>query len=298
MRVALIGLGKMGKPMARRLLAAGHTLRVHDRSPEPVRELAAEGALAAGSATKAADEVDVVLTALPTTETVEAVYRELAASASAGQVYADHSTVNLRLNRLCAELLRENGADFLDAPVSGGPAGAASGTLTVMVGGEQAAYDRALPVFTAYGKNIRLCGGWGAGQAVKLVNQLLVAIHTAASAEAVVFGFKLGADPQVLLDMLGTSFGGSAMLVRNLPRFMSRDFSGATPVALILKDLGLIHDEAVAVGTPLRLGALAEQLFIEASSRGMANDDMASLVRLAEEAAATEVGRSVAVERS
>src|SRR6202011_5010207 len=124
-----------------------HTLRVHDRSPEPVRELAAEGALAAGSAAKAADEVDLVLTALPTTETVEAVYRELAASASAGQVYADHSTVNLRLNRLCAELLRENGADFLDAPVSGGPAGAAAGTLTVMVGGEQAAYDRALPVF-------------------------------------------------------------------------------------------------------------------------------------------------------
>lgn len=110
-----------------------------------------------------------------------------------------------------------------------------------------------------------------------------------------VFGAKLGADPQVLLDMLGTSFGGSQMLIRNVPRFISRDFSGATPVGLILKDLGLIHAEAVATGTPLLLGALAEQLFVEASVRGMASDDMASLVRLAEQAAGLEVGRGATV---
>jgi 3-hydroxyisobutyrate dehydrogenase-like beta-hydroxyacid dehydrogenase len=114
-------------------------------------------------------------------------------------------------------------------------------------------------------------------------------VHTAASAEAVVFGVKLGADPTILLELLGTSFGGSTMLVRNLPRFVSRDFTAATPIGLILKDLGIIRDEAAATGTPLLLGALAQQLFVEASGRGMSADDMSSLIRLAEEAANTLV---------
>jgi 3-hydroxyisobutyrate dehydrogenase/2-hydroxy-3-oxopropionate reductase len=292
MEVGFIGLGKMGKPMVRRLLAAGHTVYVHNRSPQAVDEAVAKGAKAAGSVRAVAQWGEVVLTALPTPGAVEEVYVELARAARADQIYADHSTVNLALNRRCAELLSGKGAGFLDAPVSGGPAGAEAGSLTVMVGGEQAAYERALPVFQSFGKNIRLCGPVGAGQAVKLVNQLLVAIHTAASAEAVVFGVKLGADPQVLLDMLGTSFGGSQMLLRNLPRYISRDFTAATPVGLILKDLGLIHDEAGGLRVPLQLGALAEQLFVEASSRGMADEDMASLVRLAEQAAGAEVGRA------
>jgi 3-hydroxyisobutyrate dehydrogenase-like beta-hydroxyacid dehydrogenase len=152
-----------------------------------------------------------------------------------------------------------------------------------MVGGEQAVYDRAVPVFQSFGKNIRLCGPVGAGQAVKLVNQLLVGIHTAASAEAVVFGMSLGADPQVLLEMLGTSFGGSQMLLRNGPRFISRDFNAATPVGLILKDLRLIEGEAERTHVPLQLGVLAERIFAEASSRGMTNDDMAGVIRLVEE---------------
>ncbi len=298
MEVGFIGLGKMGQPMARRLLAAGHTVYVHNRSPEPERELVADGAKAPGSAAKVSDRAEVVLTALPTPDSVKEVYEELGAAARPGQLFVDHSTVNLALNRHCAELLGAKGASFLDAPVSGGPAGAEAGSLTIMVGGERAVFERALPVFQAYGKNIRLCGPVGAGQAVKLVNQLLVAIHTAASAEAVVFGIKLGADPQVLLDMLGTSFGGSQMLIRNAPRFISRDFSGATPVGLILKDLGLIHSEAVSTRTPLLLGALAEQLFVEASARGMAGDDMASLVRIAEQAAGSEVGRGATAARS
>jgi 3-hydroxyisobutyrate dehydrogenase-like beta-hydroxyacid dehydrogenase len=152
-----------------------------------------------------------------------------------------------------------------------------------MVGGEQAVYDRALPVFQSFGKNIRLCGPVGAGQAVKLVNQLLVGIHTAASAEAVVFGVSLGADPQVILELLGTSFGGSQMLLRNTPRFISRDFSAATPVGLILKDLKLIQGEAQQRHVPLQLGTLAEKIFAEASSRGMTGDDMAGVIRLVEE---------------
>jgi 3-hydroxyisobutyrate dehydrogenase-like beta-hydroxyacid dehydrogenase len=158
-----------------------------------------------------------------------------------------------------------------------------------MVGGEQKSFDRALPVFRAFGKNIRLCGGPGKGQVVKLVNQLLVGVHTAAIAEAAVFGAKLGADPQVVLEVIGTSYGGSTMMTRNMPRFISRDFSPATPMTLLLKDLGLIHDQAKGAGVPLLLGALAEQRFLEAKSRGLGDQDMSALVRLWEEAAGAKV---------
>jgi 3-hydroxyisobutyrate dehydrogenase/2-hydroxy-3-oxopropionate reductase len=283
MEIGFIGLGKMGKPMVRRLLAAGYTVHVHNRSRQAVDELVADGAKDAGSAAGVAERAEVILTALPTPDTVEHIYKEVAAAARPDQIYVDHSTVSLGLNRSCAELLAKRGAHFLDAPVSGGPGGAQAGTLTVMVGGEQAVYDRALPVFQSFGKNIRLCGPVGAGQAVKLVNQLLVGIHTAASAEAVVFGVSLGADPQVLLEMLGTSFGGSQMLLRNVPRFISRDFNAATPVGLILKDLKLIEGEAQQRHVPLQMGALAEKIFAEASKHGMTGDDMAGVIRLVEE---------------
>jgi 3-hydroxyisobutyrate dehydrogenase/2-hydroxy-3-oxopropionate reductase len=275
--------------MTQRLLAAGHTVHVFNRSRPAIDALAAEGAKAASSAGEVAQRAEVIMTALPTPETVETVFTEMAKSARQGQIYIDHSTVSPGLNRQCAEQLKAKQADFLDAPVSGGPAGAQAGTLTVMVGGEQSVLDRALPVLQAFGKNIQLCGPIGAGQVVKLINQLLVGVHTSAIAEAAVFGARFGANPQVVLDLIGTSFGGSTMMTRNLPRFMSRDFSGATPVNLILKDLGLIHDEGRQADVPLLLGALAEQRFVEAHGRGMGELDMASLVRLWEEPAGVTV---------
>src|SRR5438067_6145328 len=290
--VGFVGLGKMGRPMAERLLGAGFEVAVFNRSRPPVEALAAKGARPAASVAEAADRSDVVLTALPTPESVERVYEEMFQRARPGQIYADHSTVSVGQRRRCAEAARKRGAEFLDAPVSGGPAGAQAGTLTVMAGGDQAAFDRVLPVFRAFGKNIRLCGPTGAGQAVKLVNQLLVGVHTAAIAEAAVFGARLGADPQVVLEVLGTSFGGSTMMTRNMPRFISRDFKAATPVKLLLKDLGLIHDEAKGANVPLLLGSVAEQRFLGAAARGYGDQDMAALVRLWEEAAGTTVGRS------
>jgi 3-hydroxyisobutyrate dehydrogenase-like beta-hydroxyacid dehydrogenase len=289
--VAFIGLGKMGTPMASRLLQAGHRLSVYNRSRPAAEALARLGARPAASAVEAAADAEFVLSALPTTDSVEEVYGQLAAGARRGQIYADHSTVSLSLNRRCAELLARRGAQFLDAPVSGGPAGAQAGTLTVMAGGDQAAFDLALPVFQAFGKNIRLCGGVGAGQAVKLVNQLLVGVHTAAISEAAVLGAKLGADPKLLLEVIGTSFGGSTMMTRNLPRFISRDFSAATSVRLLLKDLGIIHAEAKSAQVPLFLGGLAEQRFLEACGRGLSDQDMAALVKLWEEPAGVTVDR-------
>jgi 3-hydroxyisobutyrate dehydrogenase/2-hydroxy-3-oxopropionate reductase len=290
-QVAFIGLGKMGRPMAARIQQAGHQVHAYNRSRAPVDELSAMGAAPAKSAAEAAGRAEVILTALPTPESVGRVYEELSAGARAGQVYVDCSTVSPELNRRCAASLAARGAGFLDAPVSGGPAGAQGGTLTVMVGGEQAAFDAALPVFRAFGKNIRLCGGVGAGQAVKLVNQLLVGVHTAAIAEAAVLGASLGADPKVVLELIGTSFGGSTMMTRNLPRFISRDFSPATSVRLLLKDLGIIHAEAKKGQVPLLLGGLAEQRFVEACGRGLAEEDMAALVKLWEEPAGVTVDR-------
>src|ERR671935_3240665 len=192
----------MGRPMTQRLLAAGHTVHVFNRSRGAVDALAKEGAKPADSAGQVAERAEIVMTALPTPDTVEAVYTEMAARARSGQIYIDHSTVSPGLNRWCAEQLKRRGADFLDAPVSGGPAGAEAGSLTVMVGGEQSVFDRAVPILRAFGKNIRLCGVTGAGQVVKLVNQLLVGVHTSAIAEAAVFGARLGADPEGVLDLI------------------------------------------------------------------------------------------------
>ena len=285
MDVGFIGLGKMGKPMVGQLLAAGHTVHVFNRSQPAIDLLAAQGAVPSASSQEVAARSEIVLTALPTPASVAEVYSALTSVARSGQIFVDHSTVSPDLNRQCATALAAQGAAFLDAPVSGGPAGAQGGTLTVMVGGSQDTFDRAEPVFRAFGQNVCLCGPVGAGQVIKLVNQLLVAVHTAAIAEAAVFGTKLGADPQVILELIGTSFGASTMMNRNLPRFINRDFTSATPVALVLKDLGIIHDEARASGVPLLLGALAEQRFVEASSRGWGEQDMAALVHLWEEAA-------------
>jgi 3-hydroxyisobutyrate dehydrogenase-like beta-hydroxyacid dehydrogenase len=292
MELGFVGLGMMGRPMVERLLRAGHRVHVFNRSRDPVDALAAAGANPAETAAVIAQRAEMVLTALPTPGAVDDVYSELCHEARAGQLFADHSTVRPGQNRRWASQLAAKGAAYLDAPVSGGPSGAAAGTLTVMVGGDEATFDRARPVFEAFGSTVHLCGPVGAGQVVKLVNQLLVGVHTAAIAEAAVLGAKLGADPQLLLDLLGKSYGGSTMMVRHIPRFITRDFTGATPVSLILKDLGLIHDEAKAAGVPLLLGGLAEQRFLEASARGLGGEDMAALVKLWESAAGVTVARA------
>ena len=281
MKVGVVGIGKMGRPIAERLIAAGHQVAICNRSDNAgVRALRERGATVLATPAELAAKSDVVLTALPTEETVRQVYDDMSAVASSGQLYADHSTVSPGLNRHCAEILAEHGAQFLDAPVSGGPAGAEAGSLTVMVGGDEATFNRAVPVFEAFGGKIRLCGGVGAGQVIKLVNQYLVAVHPLAASEAAALAVRLGADLGTVQDVIGTSFGSSAMLLRDLPRFIARDFSPATPVGLIAKDLSIIHSEAKEAGVPLLLGGLVEQFYLEAKARGWTGEDMAALVKL------------------
>lgn len=294
MNVGFIGLGKMGRPMAHRLLAAGFSLTVHNRSRAVVEELAAAGARPATTPAEVARASEIVLTCLTNTESVEDVYfgpNGLIEAARPGLVLVDHSTVSPTTSRKCAEAARRRGADFLDAPVSGGPAGAQAGTLTIMVGGDPATFERARPVFEVLGKNIRLVGPTGCGSTIKLANQLLVGIHTAAAAEAMVLGTKAGADPVVMLDVLRTSFGSSAMLTRNVPMMLERNFQAGTSVNVVLKDLGLIDELSHELNLRILLGAIAKQVFREGRALGLGDDDMAGLVRVLEREAGVEVRR-------
>jgi len=292
MNVGFIGLGKMGRPMTEHLLAAGHVVTVHNRSQGVVDELVAAGARRAVNPAEVAAASEIVLTCLTNTKSVDDVYfgpDGLIGATRPSQILVDHSTVSPTTSQQCASAARAKGADFLDAPVSGGPAGAKAGTLTIMVGGEQSTFDRALPVFQAMGKNIRLVGPTGSGSSIKLANQLLVAINTAAVGEAMVLGVKAGADPRVMLDVLKTSFGGSAMLSRNVPMMLDRNFAAGTDLNVILKDLGLIDGLSAELGVRTLLGSVATQVFREGKALGMGSDDMAGLVRVLEREAGVEV---------
>jgi 3-hydroxyisobutyrate dehydrogenase-like beta-hydroxyacid dehydrogenase len=283
-QIGLVGPGKMGRPIAERLIAAGYPLHVYNRSHPVLDELARLGAIVADSATDVAERADVVLTVLPTIVAVEETYGRFATVARPEQVFVDHSTVGPTVSRKCAAMVGTRQSRYLDAPISGGSEGARAGTLTIMVGGDETTLQRVLPIFRIYGENIRLCGPVGAGQAVKLVNQLLVGVHTAAACEAAVFGVKLGADLQVILDLLRTSYGSSTMFLRHVPRFIARDFGGAAPIDTLAKDLGLIRAAAAEVNMPLFLGALTDQFVTEARARGMGGEDIAAIVRLWEDA--------------
>ncbi len=217
MKVGFIGLGRMGKPMALNVLKAGFLLTVHNRSQGAVEELVAAGARRASSPAQVAQECDVVLTCLPDVPTSDHIFLGqdgLLAAARPGQVFVDHSTVTLALSRRCAQAATARGAYFLDTPISGGPERAADGTLTIMVGGDRQAFDKVEPVFKAMGKNVRYAGGSGAGTVFKLINQLLASINICAVAEAMVMAEKAGVDRQALLEVLNTSWGGSAVLAR------------------------------------------------------------------------------------
>ena len=292
MIVGVIGLGKMGRPMAINLLKAGFQLVVHNRSRAVVDELAQQGATPASSAAEVGEKSDVVLTVLPTLDTVETIYlgeEGLVSRARSGQILIDHSTVSPSSVVTSPSPRSARALGFLDVPVSGGPAGARGGTLTMMAGGKRETFDAAEPILAALGKNIHYCGPSGSGTIVKLVNQLLVGVHTAAAAEALVFGTKAGADPQVLLDVIGSSFGGSTMLNRNTPLVLQRKFDPATSIRLILKDLGVIRDLGGELDTRLLMTSLAEQLFIEARGLGFQDNDMSAMVLPLETIAGIEV---------
>ncbi len=297
MNVGFIGLGRMGKPMARNLINAGFSLVIHNRSQEVVQELAALGATAAGSPAEVAAACDVVLTCLPDVATVEEVYmgsNGLVTHLRLGQVLADHSTVGLSTSHAIAAAAKAKGAAFLDAPISGGVERASDASLTIMVGGDADAYAKASPVFQAMGTHLYHMGSTGAGTVTKLINQLLVCVHSAAAAEALVLAQAAGADVATVLEVLDASWGASNMLRRNGPVALDRTFAEArAPLRLLVKDLNLVCDLARQLGAPLPQGEQTLLLLSEAKRLGLLEQDVAAMVVPLEREAGVQVRRGM-----
>lgn len=293
MKLGFIGLGNMGFPMTRNLLRAGFAVIVHNRSRGNVERLVAEGAVAADSVAAVAQNADVVFTCLPSVATVDEVYRGaggLLGVARSGSTLVDCSTVAPGVSRAIHAAANARGAGFLDAPISGGPAGAQAATLTIMAGGDEADFLGVLPAFQAMGANIHHVGPSGAGSVVKLVNQHLTSVNTAAVAEAVVLGARAGADPQVLFDVIKTSFGGSTMFNRTMPFLLKRRFDEGAPMRIMLKDLDLITDLGRELNVRLLLASEAREVYRESVALGLGDEDIVALVKPLERIAGIEVG--------
>ena len=271
MRVGIIGLGIMGAPMARNLLRAGHPLTVYTRTRARAAGLLAAGAAWADSPAALAAAVDAVVTMLPDTPDVEAVVAGpdgVLAGARPGLLAIDMSTIDPAAARALAERAAETGVALLDAPVSGGEQGAIAGTLSIMVGGAAAAFDRAGPLFAALGKRVTYMGGPGQGQMTKLVNQVVGAGTLAAVAEGVLLAAGAGLDPAAVVEAVGGGAAASWMLAEQAPRMQRRDFAPGFMVRLQQKDLRLALASAERLGVPLPLTAVVQLLFTAVEARG------------------------------
>ena len=271
MRVGVIGLGIMGAPFARNLLRAGHALTVHTRTRARAADLLAGGAAWADSPAAVAAAVDAVVTMLPDTPDVEAVIAGpggVLAGAHAGLLAIDMSTIDPAAARALAERAAAAEVALLDAPVSGGEQGAIAGTLSIMVGGDAAAFERAAPLFAALGKRITHMGGPGQGQMTKLVNQVIGAGTLAAVAEGVLLAAEAGLDPAAMVTALGGGAAASWMLAEQAPRMQRRDFAPGFMVRLQQKDLRLALASAERLGVQLPLTAIAQLLFSAVEARG------------------------------
>lgn len=263
--VGFIGLGIMGRPMARHLLGAGYPLVVHSRSRPPIDALVALGAREARTPAELAAQCAVVITCLPDDATVERIWLtgENAAlpAMEAGSLAIDMGTTAPSLTQRLAEAARERGVAFLDAPVTGGQWGAEAGTLTIMVGGDAEAFQRALPILQAMGSKVVHVGESGSGQRMKLANQIAVAVGMLAVAEALLFAEQAGLDLHLTVETLSSGAAGSWAMENLGRRIADGDLQPGFMVKLLQKDLAILMDEARRTGTPLLGSALVQQLY-------------------------------------
>ncbi|MHA6477036.1 3-hydroxyisobutyrate dehydrogenase [Stutzerimonas sp. KH-1] len=289
MHIGFIGLGNMGAPMAHNLLKAGHQLSVFDLNAAAVENLVGAGALPVDSPTAIAQgNAELIITMLPAAAHVKSVYlgeNGLIAHSRAGVMLIDCSTIDPHSAREVAKAAAEHGNPMLDAPVSGGTGGAAAGTLTFMVGGSDADFDRAQPILAAMGKNIVHCGAAGNGQVAKVANNMLLGISMIGVAEAMALGVALGMDAKTLAGVINTSSGRCWSsdtynpfpgVLDNVPA--SRGYTGGFGSDLMLKDLGLATEAAKQVRQPVVLGALAQQLYQSFSAQGHGGLDFSAII--------------------
>lgn len=288
--IAFIGLGHMGLPMARNLLNAGHSLSVFDLVASAVDELAAQGARAASSAADAVCAAEVVISMLPASRHVEGLYLGDAGLLSAiapGSLVLECSTIAPEAARKVHQAAAARGIALLDAPVSGGTAGAAAGTLTFMVGGAAATLERARPILAGMGKSILHAGPEGAGQVAKVCNNQLLAVHMIGTAEAMALGVANGLEPATLAEIMRQSSGGNWSLEKynpwpgvmpNAPA--SHGYSGGFMAELMAKDLGLAQEAAQATASSTPMGALALQLYRLLLKQGQGKLDFSAVQKL------------------
>lgn len=293
--IGLIGLGIMGKPMARNLVKAGYSLVVHNRSRGAVEELTGESdqITAANSPREVAEQVSIVITMLPDSPDVKAVvFGEdgILEAMNSGDLLIDMSTIAPQTAIEVSDALKERGASALDAPVSGGDKGAIAGTLSIMVGGEAADFDRAMPLFQAMGKTIVHVGAPGAGQTVKACNQVVVAMNYAAVSEALVLGSKAGVDPAKIVEVLNGGLAASRVLEMRGPTMIEHNFAPGFRVNLHRKDLGIALATGKENGVSMPATALVSQLFDALAATGSGDLDHSALVTIYEHLANHTIG--------
>ncbi|CAD5253585.1 tartronate semialdehyde reductase, NADH-dependent [Bosea sp. 62] len=293
MKIGFIGLGIMGAPMAGQLIKGGHEVHLYSRTQVP-QELTTAGGRSCASATEVAQNADIIITMVPDTPHVEDVLfgeTGVAKGLSRGKIVVDMSSISPVATKEFARRINALGCDYLDAPVSGGEVGAKAGTLSIMVGGPQGAFDTVKPLFDLMGKNITLVGGNGDGQTTKVANQIIVALNIEAVGEALLFAAKAGADPAKVRQALMGGFASSRILEVHGERMIKRTFAPGFRIELHQKDLNLALSTARALGVSLPNTATAQELFNACAAHGGGAWDHSGMVRALETLANFEIGQ-------
>lgn len=282
--VGFIGLGIMGKPMALNLQKGGHKLFINDKKNPPA-ELASGGAVACANAAEVAKQADIIIIMVPDTPHVDAVLfgeNGVAKGLSKGKIVVDMSSISPIETKVFAKKINDLGCEYLDAPVSGGEVGAQAGSLTIMVGGNEATYNKVKPLFDLMGKNVTLVGGNGDGQTTKVANQIIVALNIQAVSEALLFASKAGADPAKVRQALMGGFAASRILEVHGERMIKRTFNPGFRIELHQKDLNLALQGAKAMHISLPNTATAQELMNSCAANGLSGKDHSALCRAIE----------------
>jgi 2-hydroxy-3-oxopropionate reductase len=291
-RIGFIGLGIMGRPMAKNLLKAGHPLVVFDLNKDAMEDLVKAGALTARSCKEVAERADVIITMLPDSPEVKEVILGkggVIEGVRRDSVVIDMSSINPLVSQEIEKELRKKGAKMLDAPVSGGEPGAIQGILAIMVGGEKTVFEECLEILKVMGKNIVHVGPVGSGGYVKLVNQIIVALNIAAVGEAFTLGMKAGLDPQIVYQAIRGGLAGSAVLDAKAPMIFQRNFSPGFKIKLHGKDLHNALSTAQSLGVPLPLSSFVQQILISLMVEGRGEEDHSALATFFEKMAKVEI---------
>ncbi len=289
--IGFVGLGIMGRPMVRNLMAAGNTVTVYDIVGTAIEEMATEGAIPASSSSEVASKNPLIITMVPDSADAEAAIlgaNGVLEGASSGSIVIDMSSIAPASSQKIAAGCEGQGVDFLDAPVSGGEPGAIAGTLAIMVGGKKDIFDKYVDVFAPMG-NSTYCGDYGAGNTTKLANQIIVAINIAAVGEALVLAKKAGLDPNVVFDAIKGGLAGSTVLNAKAPMMIEGNFNPGFRVRLHQKDLNNALQTAHELSVPLPFTALAQQIIGSLMNEGKGDADHSAIANFIEDMAGTKI---------